>query len=138
MATEIIELGEFRYVEEGVGEPLVILHGLFGALSNFSEVRKHFSKKFRVLTPMLPIYELPLRKTSAKSIAEFIKGFVDALNLDKVHLVGNSLGGHVGLIFTKNHLDRVASLTLTASSGLYENAFGNSFPRREDKEYIKK
>ncbi|MGY8917410.1 MAG: alpha/beta fold hydrolase [Flavobacteriales bacterium] len=137
MATEIIELGEFRYVEEGVGEPLVILHGLFGALSNFSEVRKHFSKKFRVLTPMLPIYELPLRKTSAKSIAEFIKGFVDALNLDKVHLVGNSLGGHVGLIFTKNHLDRVASLTLTASSGLYENAFGNSFPRREDKEYIR-
>jgi len=137
MATEIIELGEFRYVEEGVGEPLVILHGLFGALSNFSAVRKHFSKKFRVLTPMLPIYELPLRKTSAKSIAEFIKGFVDALNLDKVHLVGNSLGGHVGLIFTKNHLDRVASLTLTASSGLYENAFGNSFPRREDKEYIR-
>lgn len=137
MATEIIELGEFRYVEEGVGEPLVILHGLFGALSNFSAVRKHFSKKFRVLTPMLPIYELPLRKTSAKSIAEFIKGFVDALNLDKVHLVGNSLGGHVGLIFTKNHLERVASLTLTASSGLYENAFGNSFPRREDKEYIR-
>jgi 2-hydroxy-6-oxonona-2,4-dienedioate hydrolase len=137
MDAEIIELGEFRYVEEGVGEPLVILHGLFGALSNFSEARKHFSKKFRVLTPMLPIYELPLRKTSAKSIAEFIKGFVDALNLDKVHLVGNSLGGHVGLIFTKNHLDRVASLTLTASSGLYENAFGNSFPRREDKEYIR-
>jgi 2-hydroxy-6-oxonona-2,4-dienedioate hydrolase len=137
MDSEIIELGEFRYVEEGVGEPLVILHGLFGALSNFSAVRKHFSKKFRVLTPMLPIYELPLRKTSAKSIAEFVKGFVDALNLDKVHLVGNSLGGHVGLIFTKNHLDRVASLTLTASSGLYENAFGNSFPRREDKEYIK-
>ena len=137
MDSEIIELGEFRYVEEGVGEPLVILHGLFGALSDFSAVRKHFSKKFRVLTPMLPIYELPLRKTSAKSIAEFIKGFVDALNLDKVHLVGNSLGGHVGLIFTKNHLDRVASLTLTASSGLYENAFGNSFPRREDKEYIR-
>lgn len=137
MDAKIIQLGEFRYVEEGSGEPLVILHGLFGALSNFQEARKHFSKKFRVLTPFLPIYELPLRKTSANNIAVHIKGFVDALQLDKVHLLGNSLGGHVGLIFTKNNLDRVASLTLTASSGLYENAFGNSFPRREDKEYIR-
>jgi pimeloyl-ACP methyl ester carboxylesterase len=52
-------------------------------------------------------------------------------------LLGNSLGGHVGLIYTRDHLDRVASLTLTASSGLYENAFGSSFPRREDKSYIR-
>ena len=59
------------------------------------------------------------------------------MGLDKVHLLGNSLGGHVGLIYTRDHLDRVASLTLTASSGLYENAFGSSFPRREDKNYIK-
>jgi len=137
MKSEVIELGEYRYLDEGSGDSLVILHGLFGALSNFESVRENFSKRFRVLTPMLPIYELPLRKTSAKEIAKHIKGFIDALNLDKVHLLGNSLGGHVGLIFTKNHLENVASLTLTASSGLYENAFGNSFPRREDKEYIR-
>lgn len=137
MEATVLESGEFRYLDEGAGEPMVILHGLFGALSNFEKVREHFSKRFRVLTPMLPIYELPLRKTSAKEIAKHIKGFVDHMSLDKVHLLGNSLGGHVALIFTKNHLDRVASMTLTASSGLYENAFGNSFPRREDKEYIR-
>ena len=137
MEAAVIESGEFKYLDEGTGEPMVILHGLFGALSNFQNVRKHFNKRFRVLTPMLPIYELPLRKTSAKEIAKHIKGFVDELNLEKVHLLGNSLGGHVALIFTKNHLDRVASMALTASSGLYENAFGNSFPRREDKEYIR-
>ena len=137
MESTVLESGEFKYLDEGSGEPMVILHGLFGALSNFTQVREHFSKRFRVLTPMLPIYELPLRKTSAKEIAKHIKGFVDHLNLEKVHLLGNSLGGHVALIFTKNHLERVASMTLTASSGLYENAFGNSFPRREDKEYIR-
>ena len=137
MESAVIESNGFRYLDEGKGEPLVILHGLFGALSNFNSVRSHFSKRFRVLTPMLPIYELPLRKTSAKEIANHIKEFVDHLALEKVHLLGNSLGGHVGLIFTKNHIERVASLTLTASSGLYENAFGNSFPRREDKEYIR-
>lgn len=137
MDTNIIELGEYKYVEEGTGEPLIVLHGLFGAMSNFTHVREHFSKRFRVITPILPIYELPLRQTNASTIAEHIKGFVDAMNLDKVHLLGNSLGGHVGLIFTKNHIERVSSLTLTASSGLYENAFGNSFPRREDKESIR-
>tara|TARA_B110000444_G_scaffold261283_1_gene312320 strand:- start:3430 stop:4200 length:771 start_codon:yes stop_codon:yes gene_type:complete len=137
MEAKVIELGEFKYLDEGNGDPLVILHGLFGALSNFESARAYLATKFRVLTPVLPIYELPLRKTSASEIAKHIKGFVDALELEKVHLVGNSLGGHVGLIFTKHNLDRVASLTLTASSGLYENAFGNSFPRREDKSYIR-
>ena len=137
MESTVLESGKYKYLDEGTGEPLVILHGLFGALSNFESVREQFSKRFRVLTPMLPIYDLPLRKTSAKEIAKHIKDFVDELNLEKVHLLGNSLGGHVALIFTKNHLDRVASMTLTASSGLYENAFGNSFPRREDKDYIR-
>ena len=137
MESTVLESGKYKYLDEGTGEPLVILHGLFGALSNFESVREYFSKRFRVLTPMLPIYDLPLRKTSAKEIAKHIKDFVDELNLEKVHLLGNSLGGHVALIFTKNHLDRVASMTLTASSGLYENAFGNSFPRREDKDYIR-
>ena len=137
MDSTILERGPYRYVEEGEGTPLVLLHGLFGALSNFQEVRAHFSKSFRVITPMLPIYELPMLETNAKNMAKHIAGFLDELGLEKVHLLGNSLGGHVGLIYTRDHLDRVASLTLTASSGLYENAFGSSFPRREDKSYIK-
>lgn len=133
----IIERGPYKYVEAGEGEPLIVLHGLFGALSNFKDVFSHFSDRFRVIIPMLPIYELPMRKTSAKSLSEHIEGFIAEMGLDKVHLLGNSLGGHVGLIFTKNNLDKVASLSLTASSGLYENAFGNSFPRREDKTFIR-
>ena len=71
--------------------------------------------------------------TSAKSIAKFLKKFIAARQYDKVNLLGNSLGGHVALIYTKNHPEKVNSLILTASSGLYENAFGSSFPRREDK-----
>lgn len=133
----IIEKGAYKYVEAGQGEPLVVLHGLFGALSNFTDVLNHFSSRFRVIIPMLPIYELPMLSTSAKSLAKHIEGFVDELELGKVHLLGNSLGGHVGLIFTRDNLELVASLTLTASSGLYENAFGNSFPRREDKSFIR-
>ncbi len=136
-APAIVQRGPYSYVEEGSGEPLVLLHGLFGALSNFAEVRTHFRDRFRVVIPILPIYDLPLLSTGAKALAEHIAGFIEAMGFEKVHLLGNSLGGHVGLIYTRDHLDRVASLTLTASSGLYENAFGSSFPRREDKSYIR-
>ena len=86
---------------------------------------------------MLPLYTMPVLTTGVKSIAHFLRDFVDYKGYDKVNLLGNSLGGHVALIFCKEHPERVNSLTLTASSGLYENAFGSSFPRREDKEFIR-
>ena len=52
-------------------------------------------------------------------------------------MLGNSLGGHVGLIFTLNHPEFVKALVLTGSSGLYENSFGGTFPRRESYDFIK-
>ena len=48
------------------------------------------------------------------------------------------MGGHIGLIFTKEYPEMVNSLILTGSSGLFENAMGDSFPRRGDKDYIRK
>ena len=138
MSNTIIEDGKFKYVERGEGEPLILLHGLFGALSNFEEVLEHFSKKMRVIIPMLPLYDLPVLNTSAKNIEKYLNEFLNHMDLHSVHLLGNSLGGHVALIHCKNHPERVKSLTLTASSGLYENAFGSSFPRREDKDFIRK
>ena len=138
MEQDLITSGDFRYVQSAEeGTPLVLLHGLFGALSNFEHLFAHFAGKMRVIIPMLPLYDLPLATTSAKTLAKHVEKFIDHLGLQQVHLLGNSLGGHVGLIYTKRNPDRVASLTLTASSGLYENAFGSSFPRREDKEFIR-
>ena len=113
----IIERGPYKYVEAGEGEPLIVLHALFGALSNFKDVFSHFSGRFRVIIPMLPIYELPMRKTSAKSLSEHIEGFVAEMGRDKAHLLGNRLGGHGGLIFTKNNLEKGASLSLRKCCG---------------------
>ena len=133
----IKEEGKFRYIEQGEGKVIILLHGLFGALSNFREVIDYFSPRYKVVIPMLPLYDLPVLNTSAKSIAKFLSQFIDHKGFSDVHLVGNSLGGHVALIYTKNHPEKVKALILTASSGLYENAFGSSFPRREDKEFIR-
>ncbi len=127
----------FRYIEEGHGKPLILLHGLFGALSNFRDVVDYFSKSYTVVIPMLPLYSMPVLTTGVKSIAHFLRDFIKHKGYDKVNLLGNSLGGHVALVYCKEHPEKVNSLILTASSGLYENAFGSSFPRREDKEFIR-
>lgn len=138
MGTEVKKEGKFRYVEAGEGPVLLILHGLFGALSNFKDVLEHFSSNYRVIIPMLPIYTLPLLNTNVKSLARHLHSFIKFKKLTNVNLLGNSLGGHVALVYSSRHSENVNTLILTGSSGLYENAFGGSFPRREDKEFIRK
>ncbi len=129
--------GKFTFAEAGEGRPLIILHGLMGALSNFNETFQHFSKKgYHVLIPELPLYTLPLLKTNVKHLAKFIHEFIKFKGLEKVTLLGNSLGGHIALYYTKHYPDDVHSLVLTGSSGLYEKAMGDSYPKRGNYEYI--
>ncbi|MNE53008.1 4,5:9,10-diseco-3-hydroxy-5,9,17-trioxoandrosta-1(10),2-diene-4-oate hydrolase [compost metagenome] len=80
---------------------------------------------------------MPLLTTGVKTLSKFLHKFVEHLNVPKFTLMGNSLGGHVALIYVLNHPEFVHSLVLTGSSGLYENAMGASFPRRESYDYIK-
>ncbi len=127
-----------KYIEQGNGPVLVVLHGLFGALSNFQDVLDEFSKDYRVVIPIMPIYDLPLLKTNVKELASYIHEFILFKKYEQVALLGNSLGGHVSLVYTVSHPEKVKALVLTGSSGLYENAFGGSFPRREDRVYIRK
>ena len=53
-------------------------------------------------------------------------------------LLGNSLGGLIALLATKMYPETVKGLIITGSSGLYENAMGESYPRRGDYDFIKK
>lgn len=129
----------YSYLESGEGTPLIILHGLMGNLSNFDGVFDHFSDLgYQVIMPELPIYTLPLLKTNVKNLSKFIKDFVKFKGIDKYILMGNSLGGHIALFHTKLNPKNVSGLVLTGSSGLYENAMGESYPKRGDYEYIKK
>lgn len=137
MEFEIKEENGFRYVEEGEGEVLLLLHGLMGALSNWEGVINEYKSQYRIIIPMLPIYELPLLTTGVSTLGKFVHKFVKHKKLKDFVLLGNSLGGHVGLIYTLNHQELIKALVLSGSSGLYENAFGGSFPRRESYDFIK-
>jgi pimeloyl-ACP methyl ester carboxylesterase len=127
----------FSYIDEGEGEVLLLLHGLMGALSNWDKVIEGFRGQYRVIIPILPIYDLPLLTTGVKSMAKYVHKFIKYKKLTDITLLGNSLGGHVGLIYVLAHPTLVKALVLTGSSGLYENAFGGSFPRRESYDFVK-
>ncbi|MDP4606232.1 MAG: alpha/beta hydrolase [Flavobacteriaceae bacterium] len=138
MKDQLIKDGKYTYIEIGTGQPLVILHGLMGGLSNFQGVTDFFPPKgYKVIIPELPIYDMPLLKTTVKSFATYLKGFLTHKGLTDVILIGNSLGGHIGLLFSKMHPSFVKGLVITGSSGLYESAMGDSYPKRGDYEYIK-
>ncbi len=129
---------KFRYLEEGEGEPLLLLHGLFGALSNFKDLIEYFRNHYKVIVPMLPLFELDILHTTVGGLAKHVHKFIEARGYENVHLLGNTLGGHVGLVYILKHPNRIRSLTLTGSSGLFEQGMGDTYPRRGDYEYIKK
>ncbi len=129
----------YSYIEVGEGSPIIVLHGLMGGLSNFDAVTKYFSAEgYKVIIPELPIYTMSLLKTNVKSFAKYLHDFINFKGYDNVILLGNSLGGHIGLYHTKLYPEKVKALIITGSSGLYESAMGSGYTKRSDYEVIKK
>jgi len=137
MDYSIKEDGKYKFIEEGEGEPLMMLHGLFGALSNFKDLIDYFKKTNKVVVPILPLLDLDLLHTSVGGLQKYLNKFIEHRNYNNIHLMGNSLGGHVALVHVLKKPERIKSLILTGSSGLFEHGMGDSYPKRGDKEYIR-
>lgn len=139
MNDQVKEDGKFKYMETNSEskDVLLLLHGLFGALSNYEGIIQHFGDSHNVVVPMLPIFELPIRKVSVSGFVDYVIDFVEYKGYDKVHVIGNSLGGHIALLYALARPERLASLTLTGSSGLFESALGSTFPKRGNYNFIK-
>ncbi len=132
----IKEEGGFRYIDEGQGQTLLLLHGLFGALSNWADVIEEFRQDYRIVIPIMPLYEMPAKEAGIESLTDIIEKFVVLKNLSNLTLLGNSLGGHVALAYTLRQQQNVKKLVLTGSSGLFENQMGGSYPKRGSYEYV--
>ena len=138
MKFKLKKQGDFKYIDEGKGIPVILLHGLMGGLSNFGEVIKFFKEKdYRILMPSLPIYDAPITNCSVKSLAEFLYKFVGFKKLKNYIIIGNSLGGHIALYYTKL-FNKARAIVLTGSSGLYESGLGSGYTKRGDYNVIRK
>lgn len=136
MQFHVQEEGGFRFIDEGQGDTLLLLHGLFGALSNWDGVIEGFRGQYRVVIPVLPIYEMSPREANLEGLLNFVERFVAFRGLSDVSLLGNSLGGHVALLYVLKNPNDVKRLVLTGSSGLFENSMGGSFPRRGSYDFV--
>ncbi|NLU92144.1 alpha/beta fold hydrolase [Chitinophaga sp. Ak27] len=117
-------------------QSMLLLHGLFGGLSNWEGVVNHFSAQYDIHIPALPIYdEHP--GDNLEYLVQFLDQYITSAGLENVILVGNSLGGHVAILYTHRRPEKVASLVLTGSSGLYENTSMGSYPKRGSYDYIR-
>jgi pimeloyl-ACP methyl ester carboxylesterase len=81
---------------------------------------------------------MDLLHTSVGGLQKFVNKFIEYHDYQNVHLLGNSLGGHVAILHVLKQPERIKSLILTGSSGLFENGMGDTYPKRGDYDYIKK
>ena len=115
-----------HYHEQGEGEAVIFLHGAGGGASGYSNFKGNYPEfaeaGFRSIVPDLIGYGLSskpdLEQYDLDLFIAGIKGLVDGLGLEKITLLGNSLGGAVALGYALAHPDDVARLILMAPGGV--------------------
>lgn len=114
-----------HYQELGAGYPVICIHGAgpgASAESNFKLNTGVFAEKFRVVLYDMPQYgksgKIVLTEPRLKYNARILNGFLAALHIDKAHIVGNSMGGQVGMKFGIDYPDRLSRLVIIGSGGV--------------------
>ncbi|WP_294324136.1 alpha/beta hydrolase [uncultured Chryseobacterium sp.] len=106
-------------------ETLVLLHGFMENLSIWSDMEPYLSEHFSLLKIDLPGHgqsEIVAEVQTMEMMAEEIKKVLDDQNLDKVHLLGHSMGGYISLGFAEKYPESLKSLTLFFSTYLPDDA----------------
>ena len=128
---------EFRWIERGAGEAVVLLHGLMGQPEHWQASLEALAPFCRPMALALPIFDPELPEASLPRLTDYVREFLDAQGLPKVVLGGNSLGGHVALELALANPGRVSGLILTGSSGLFERSFTRGVPHRPTSAWVR-
>jgi pimeloyl-ACP methyl ester carboxylesterase len=117
--------GTIRYRELGTGAPIVLVHGLLANGLLWAQVAPKLAREFRVIVPDWPLgaHTTPLRPVADRTppgFAALIAGFLEALDLEDVALVGNDTGGALCQLVAVDHPQRLGGLVLTPCDA-YEN-----------------
>lgn len=104
------------------GEVLLLLHGFGGDKDNWMRFARTLTNDYRVVIPDLPGFGETNRHWNwdytAGAQAERVHTFVEMLGLERFHLAGHSMGGHIAGLYAHAHPDRVSSLALITNSGV--------------------
>jgi pimeloyl-ACP methyl ester carboxylesterase len=118
LAIREIPVGRLRVstLTMGDGPDVLLLHGLGGTRASFFETAAELSRHYRVHAPDLPGFGSSSKPTlgayNARWFAEIMLGLMDQLGIGSAHVVGNSMGGRVGIEIGLQAPHRVISLGL--------------------------
>jgi pimeloyl-ACP methyl ester carboxylesterase len=108
-------------IELGSGPPVVFIHGLSGSWQNWLEQLPVFAREHRVIAFDLPgfgVSEMPREKITISGYGRFVDALLDELGAGTVAVVGNSMGGFIGIELAISFPDRVERLVLVSAAGL--------------------
>jgi pimeloyl-ACP methyl ester carboxylesterase len=130
-----------HYVQAGEGEPVVLVHGGgpgSGGAVTWSRTIPALAERFRVYAPdgMGAGYtDKPLVEYSFQTLVDHLAGFIDALGLDQVRLVGNSVGAYLAIKYALDYPARtrqaalISTATLASAVGLSDEGKAVPLPR---------
>ena len=121
-----IDENKIRYLESGTSdETLVLVHGLGASAERWEYVIPHFQEHYRVIVPDLIGFgysDKPLVDYTTEFFAEFLKKFLDKLEIKNPIIVGSSLGGQITAEYVLNNNDSVQKLILVSPSGAMKHS----------------
>jgi pimeloyl-ACP methyl ester carboxylesterase len=113
----------YVYLEGGRGAPLVLLHGFGANKDNFTRVARYLTPRYRVIVPDHVGFgessKPPQADYAPRAQAERLRAFARALGVSKLHLGGNSMGGHIALTYAALYPKEVESLWLLNAAGVW-------------------
>ena len=113
----------YVYLEGGRGEPLLLLHGFGADKDNFTRVAKYLTPHYRVIVPdhigFGESSHPPKADYAPRAQAERLRALVRELGLERLHLGGSSMGGHIALTYAAAYPKEVASLWLLSPAGVW-------------------
>ena len=111
--------GTVEYRERGDGQPIVFVHPIFTNGDHWRDVVPPLADQYRCITPDWPLgsHTLPMdhdADLSPPGLARLVAGFLDALDLCDVTLVGNDTGGAISQLVVAAHPKRVGRVVLVS------------------------
>jgi pimeloyl-ACP methyl ester carboxylesterase len=109
------------YVDEGQGKPVVLVHGFLGDHHYWDHVVAPLAKQYLVIAIDLPGHgesSLSDQTTTIEDYADEIASFLKQLQLEKVSLIGHSLGGYIVMAFAEKYADLLDRFALIHSTAL--------------------